>query len=91
MQGLRSDGCGPTILYVGPSPSHISALIEEHGIGWHKQHGDVAGTVDAMRTALDLSQSDLEAMGERAQRAVNSLYSKDQLRSRLIDAIEKLL
>ncbi len=24
------------ILYVGPSPSHISALIEEHGIGWQQ-------------------------------------------------------
>ncbi len=82
---------GRPILYVGPSPSHISALIEDHDIGWHLQHGDVDGTVDAIRSVLDLPQADLEAMGQRAQRVANSRYSKDLLLGRLSDAIEGLM
>ena len=70
---------GRPILYVGPSPSHISDLIEEYGIGWHLHHEDVDGTVDAIRRILDLPQADLEDMGRQARLVVESFYSKDLL------------
>lgn len=79
------------ILYVGPSPSHISSLIEEHNIGWRLQHGDINGTVNAIQGVLDLPQSELQAMGDRAQEVANSQYGKDLLLGRLSDAIEEVL
>src|SRR6185295_12404102 len=51
------------ILLVGPSPSHVSDLIERYKIGWHVKHGDVDGAVSVLNQAMALSQSELEEMG----------------------------
>ncbi len=37
------------ILFNGPRPSHVSDLLDEHGFGRHAAHGDVDGTVAALR------------------------------------------
>jgi glycosyltransferase involved in cell wall biosynthesis len=84
-------GAARPILYVGPSPSHISDLIDEHEIGWHVNPGDVGRAVRVIRRVLEQPKSDLHERGARAQRVANTTYSRENLVARLVDQIEGLL
>ncbi len=77
------------ILAFGPKPSHVSDLIENYGIGWHVQHGDIDGAVAAIRTMLSMSKEELQAMGERGSRAVEQHLSKSKLCSEFVDVVER--
>lgn len=80
---------GRPILYVGPRPSHVSDLIDEYQIGWQIGHGDVDEVVRVLTHSAETSQSELEEMGRRAQRAVRDKLSKQILSKQFADAIER--
>lgn len=82
---------GRPVLYVGPSPSHISVMIKEHDIGWRVSHGDVDGAVDVIRGIASQQISGLEAIGSRAREVGNCRFSREVLLGRLSDGIEELL
>lgn len=76
------------VLLLGPSPSHVSDLIENHGIGWHVSHGDVEGAVRVIREMLATPSERLRAMGQRAAKLIEGDLSKRSLMGRYIDVME---
>lgn len=76
------------ILFLGPRPSHVSDLIDEHEIGWHVEHGDVQGAIDAIDAMLRTGDDRLRYMGERARSAIQSGLSKRALCGRFCDVLE---
>jgi hypothetical protein len=75
------------ILALGPRGSHIADIVLNDSIGWHVEHGDVAGAVTTMRQIADLSPDVLRAMGERAGQVVHERFSA-QMRQRFCDLLE---
>lgn len=82
---------GRPILFLGPRPSHVSDLIEEHEIGWQVEHGDVDGCLAAIHAMKRADPDDLAEKGRRAQAALHSRLSQDVLVTRLCDRVEKVL
>jgi colanic acid biosynthesis glycosyl transferase WcaI len=80
---------GRPILYLGPRPSHISDLLEQHTLGFHIEHGDVAGTVELLRTLPD--HPNLADMGRHARQVLREQLSQELLRGRLCDHLERML
>ena len=79
------------ILYLGPRPSHISDLLDRHGIGWQISHGDVAGAVRAIHAARSAPREQLEQMGRIARQVLEQNLSQRALCGRLCDALEAML
>ncbi len=77
------------ILLLGPSPSHVSDLIEQHHIGWQIAHGDVAGAERVLREILDTPAEELHAMGRRAADAIARSLSKHELMRRFCDVLQR--
>ncbi len=77
------------VLLLGPTPCHVSDLIERHTIGWHIAHGDVDGAVNAIRAMLETPPAELQAMGDRAARVVSTSLSKAALCGRFCDVLER--
>jgi colanic acid biosynthesis glycosyl transferase WcaI len=82
---------GKPILFLGPSPSHVSDLLEQHPIGWRIAHGDVSGTVAMIRTIFDMPQAQRVDMGRRAQRVLRENFSQKILCGRFCDRLEAAL
>jgi colanic acid biosynthesis glycosyl transferase WcaI len=82
---------GRPVLFLGPKPSHVSDLIEQHQIGLAVEHGQVQACIDAIR---DLQQSSIEQrarMGSRAQDAMRQGLSKPILLAKMADRVERLM
>jgi glycosyltransferase involved in cell wall biosynthesis len=82
---------GRPVLYIGPRPSHVTDIIDHDSIGWHANHGDVAGTIAAIRAALEMPREARLSVGERAQSAVRTQFSKQRLCTAFCDAVERNL
>lgn len=82
---------GRPVLYLGPSPSHISELIDRHQIGWHRRHGDVEGMVAVLKQILETSDDDLSAMGVTARRVIADGLSEKALIGQLCGRLERAL
>lgn len=77
------------ILFMGPSPSHVSDLIDRHAIGWAIEHGDVeaaARTIDAIRAT---APTELQAMGRRAAHAVHERFDAEKMIDEFCAAITR--
>ena len=75
------------ILFVGPSPSHISDLIESGRVGWSVRHGDVDGVI----RALEHVATDAEATrmaGARGYAIISERLSKRALCGAFCDVVE---
>ncbi len=81
---------GRPILYLGPSPSHISDLLDKHDLGWHVSHGDVDGCVAAIRAMADAPAHDLGQMGDRARQVLRDQISQAMLCGRFCDHLERV-
>jgi colanic acid biosynthesis glycosyl transferase WcaI len=77
------------ILLLGPSPSHVSDLIERTHVGWHVNHGDVEGAVRALREAASMSTEELGAMGRKGAALIGGPLSKLALSTKLCDLLER--
>jgi hypothetical protein len=82
---------GKPILFLGPSPSHISDLLEQHPIGWHVNHGDVPGAVAAINQILATDPAKLMEMGRTAQEVLQRELSQSLLCGRFCDGLEAAL
>jgi len=80
---------GRPILLLGPSPSHVADLIDEHRIGWRVDHGDVAGAVRVLEEIRRTTDEERARMGERARQAIRSHLSKRALCGALCDVLER--
>ncbi|MGA3066936.1 MAG: glycosyltransferase family 4 protein [Tepidisphaeraceae bacterium] len=82
---------GKPILFFGPRPSHISDLLEQHRIGLHVSHGDVAGAMAAIATFAGMRPEELIGMGEAGRMVLEESLSQRLLCGRFCDAVEKAL
>ena len=80
---------GRPILYLGPTPSHVSQLLDLHGIGWHVAHGDVDGAVRTLREIAALPERARQDMGLRARAVIEQELAPNLLRARFCDAVEE--
>lgn len=79
------------VLYFGPRPSHVSDLLDQHGFGWHVDHGDVAGARQALAEILATPDEKLAAMGEAGRAALEAGLSQKQICGRLCDELEAMM
>ncbi len=79
------------ILFLGPRPSHISDLMDQHEIGLQIRHGDINGAVDAIRRLHGMNSGQLQSMGRTAQTVLQQSLSQELICGRLCDAVEKAL
>jgi glycosyltransferase involved in cell wall biosynthesis len=77
------------LLYLGPRRSHLGELVEKNDIGWHVDHGDVAGAVAALREIAEAPEEALAARGERARAALTAELSQARLRAAFCDVLER--
>ena len=82
---------GRPILFLGPRPSHVSDLLEANDIGWHVEHGDVDGCINAIRQMKSADAACLANKGARAQEALRSSLSQQIVCGRLADEVEAIL
>lgn len=67
---------GKPILAVADPGSELARVVIEERIGWVTPPGDAAALAAAVEHAAATPRAELEAMGARARRAVESRYSK---------------
>ncbi|HSV14004.1 MAG TPA: glycosyltransferase family 4 protein [Tepidisphaeraceae bacterium] len=79
------------VLFLGPRPSHISDLLDQHGIGLHVAHGDVAGAIAAIERLRTMPATEREAMGRTAESVLHRSLSQKYLCGRFCDATEAAL
>lgn len=82
---------GRPILFLGPRPSHVSDILEEHRIGWHVEHGDVDGAGKAIEEARGVGAARLKEMGQTASEVLEKRLSQDLVCGQFCDAMEKVL
>jgi len=75
------------VLLFGPDPCHVSDIMREGDFGWHVQHGDVEGAIEAYAQAMRLPREEWAAMGARARRMVDTTLSKGRLCGRFCDVV----
>jgi hypothetical protein len=82
---------GRPILFLGPKPSHVFDLMEKHAIGWHVQHGDIAGAIQTIQAMRATPPAELTAMGQRAQEVVRRDLSQSYLCGKFCDRLAEAL
>ncbi|MDB5328926.1 MAG: glycosyl transferase group 1 [Phycisphaerales bacterium] len=82
---------GRPILYFGPRPSHITDILDEHGIGLPVAHGDVAGAIDAIEKFRKSSPAEMQRMGDTARSVLRRTLSQQALCARFCDRMEQAL
>jgi hypothetical protein len=76
------------ILYLGPSASHVTEMMDEADFGWQVRHGDVAGAREVIRSILGADESTLQEIGTRGQALIEEKRTRRQSCGRVCDAIE---
>ena len=79
------------ILFLGPRPSHISDLLDNHNIGLHISHGDTPAALAAIRKLQQMPLAELQFMGESGQKVLQESLSQSILCTRCCDAVENAL
>lgn len=81
---------GRPILLFGPRRSHAGEIVEPRGIGWRLDHGDVEGTVAAIRAATAMPKEERLAMGKAAASVLRKDFSRHALIARVADLVESV-
>jgi colanic acid biosynthesis glycosyl transferase WcaI len=79
---------GKPILFLGPRPSHISDLLDQHPIGIQVAHGDVPAAVAAINQFRAMPDEQRKSMGDTAQQVLNATLRQDLLCGKFCDAVE---
>jgi glycosyltransferase involved in cell wall biosynthesis len=76
------------VLFLGPRPSHVSDLLEQHEFGVRVAHGDVDGAVRAIQILRDMPAEKRQQMGHAGQQALGASLSQQILCGKLCDELE---
>ncbi len=79
---------GKPVLFIGPTPSHISEILDLAPIGWRVPYGDTAEMRRVLAEISAMPLGELEAMGALAKQLVNQRFSKALLCGAFCDAVE---
>ena len=82
---------GRPILFFGPSESHAGEIVEPQHLGWRVEHGDVAGTVAAIKEAAALPRQARLQIGQRAAALITAEFSRRHLWNEVCTAVEAML
>jgi colanic acid biosynthesis glycosyl transferase WcaI len=82
---------GKPILFLGPKPSHISDLLDEHPIGIHVSHGDTASAVTAIERFRSMPVDERISMGNLARDVLEQTLSQKRLTAQFVDAVENAM
>ncbi len=82
---------GRPILYFGPSPSHVSDLLNHYPIGERVSHGDVDGAVRAILRLKEIGRERLDGMGDAARKVISDHFSQTLLCGQFCDGLEAIL
>ena len=77
------------ILYFGPAPSHVSAIVEECANGWVLQHGEVDIAVSVLRAIAQSDYGELDRMGARGLGMLTSRFRPNVLINAVADAVDR--
>lgn len=80
---------GRPIIYFGPSPSHVTSILEAQHNGWSIGHGDVPGAVAVLSQIAATRHDTLDSMGQRGRSAMDSIYRPTLLCAAVAEAIER--
>ncbi|WPJ95020.1 glycosyltransferase family 4 protein [Coraliomargarita algicola] len=75
------------VLTLGPQESYLNDILSEDCVGWSVAHGDVAGAVQALQAAADLSSEARSEMGARARAVVAQKFNREQLLQQFTDTV----
>jgi glycosyltransferase involved in cell wall biosynthesis len=78
------------VLFLGPRPSHVSDLLDQHEIGWHVSHGDVEGMVRAIEQIRRTPAETIARMGQTARRVLQADMGQAILCGRFCDHLERV-
>jgi glycosyltransferase involved in cell wall biosynthesis len=76
------------VLFLGPRPSHVSDLLEQHEFGARIAHGDTNGAVRAIQSLRDMPAEQRQQMGRAGQQALTASLSQQLLCGKLCDELE---
>lgn len=79
---------GRPVLYFGPTPSHISDLLDAVPFALRVNHGDVEKAISAIRELQSLSARQRKEMGDLAQQLLSRAFSQQTLCNRLCDGLQ---
>ena len=82
---------GRPILFLGPRPSHIADILDQHDIGRQISHGDTDAAVAAIDFFLAAPPQQLAQMGDTAQRVLGERFTQSYLCGQFCDALEKAI
>lgn len=77
------------VLFLGPTPSHISDLMDQASIGWRIAHGDVEQAVQTLRAIRVTSTDERQLMGRRAHSLLAETLGQTKLLNMLCDRLER--
>ncbi|MAE66238.1 MAG: hypothetical protein CMJ18_18360 [Phycisphaeraceae bacterium] len=77
------------ILFLGPSPSHVSDLLEADRIGWHVPFGDVDAVVETVEQILKTDPQELREMGVRARAIIRGRLGAEALCHEFADVMDE--
>lgn len=80
---------GRPILLLGPNPCHVSDLLHEKRIGWHIEHGDVAGAIAVIDEIRNTPPEELRQMGERAADLIRCRFDQEAMISQFCDIVTR--
>jgi glycosyltransferase involved in cell wall biosynthesis len=80
---------GKPILFLGPRPSHISDLLDQHNIGFQVSHGNTQAAIEIISRLRTMPPEELHTMGQRARELLEQTLSQNLLCGRFCDAVER--
>ena len=81
---------GRPILYIGPRPSHISDILENHSCGWHVNHGDVQGCIDVIDEIRKSNMETRKSMHVAARQFIRGTCTQSILCGNFCDTLESI-
>jgi colanic acid biosynthesis glycosyl transferase WcaI len=82
---------GRPILYFGPRPSHVTDLLDVHGIGLPVAHGDVAGAIEAIDRFRSSPPAEMQRMGDTAKSVLRQTLGQQAQCAKFCDHLEQAL
>ncbi|MEQ9095014.1 MAG: glycosyltransferase family 4 protein [Phycisphaerales bacterium] len=80
---------GRPILFVGPSPSHVTDLLDGQGVGWRVADGDGEACARQIEAIAATPRQELAQMGRRARSYIDERYTQARLLGAFCDEVEK--
>ncbi len=82
---------GRPVLFLGPTPSHVSDLLAAHPIGWQVRHGQVGSLVELIRQIRATPPERLAEMGRQGRQLLQERFPPELLREQLCSALATAL